>query len=261
LEAIAVELGLVTYNWGKDWDLPTLLKNCEKAGYKGVELRSTHKHGVEPALGKSQREEVAMRFADSPVELVGLGSACEYHSPDPAVLRKNIEETQAFIRLCHDIGGTGVKVRPNGLVDDVPKEKTLHQIGKALNEVAKFAADYGVEIRLEVHGRGTQELPNIKRIMDVARDPLVGVCWNCNAADLQGDGLAKNFDLVKDRLGRTVHIHDLTTDAYPWQEFFGLLKKARYEGWTLVEEGRVPDDIVAAMIACRKRWEELTRST
>ena len=108
-----MQLGLVTYNWGKDWDLPTLIKMCEQTGFRGVELRSTHKHGVEPALGSAERADVAKRFGDSMVELVGLGSACEYHSPDPAVVKKNIEETKAFINLCHDCGGTGVKVRPN----------------------------------------------------------------------------------------------------------------------------------------------------
>src|SRR5215212_773440 len=110
-----MQLGLVTYMWGAEWDLPTLIKNCEETGFRGVELRSGHKHGVEPTLNEAQRKEVAKRFADSKVELLGLGSACEYHSPDADVLKKNIEQTKDFIRLCHDLGGTGVKVRPNGL--------------------------------------------------------------------------------------------------------------------------------------------------
>lgn len=59
-------------------------------------------------------------------------------------------------------------VRPNALSPDVPVEKTLEQIGRALNEVARHAADHGVQIRLEVHGAGTKELPNIRTIMDVA---------------------------------------------------------------------------------------------
>ena len=42
-----LSLGLVTYLWGKDWDLPTLLTNCQKAEILGVELRTTHAHGVE----------------------------------------------------------------------------------------------------------------------------------------------------------------------------------------------------------------------
>src|SRR5688572_13266656 len=124
-EICAMQLGLVTYMWGAEWDVPTLIKNCTESGFGGVELRSGHKHGVEPTLSESQRDEIAKRFADSAVKLVGLGSACEYHSPDPEVLKKNIELTKEFVRLCHDVGGTGVKVRPNGLPPEVPVEKTI----------------------------------------------------------------------------------------------------------------------------------------
>ena len=125
-----LRLGLVTYNWGKEWDLPTLIHNCEATGFGGIELRSTHKHGVEITLNAKERREVRDRFADSPVKLVGLGSACEYHSADQTVVARNIEETKAFVKLCHDVGGKGVKVRPNGLPKGVPVRKTLEQIGR-----------------------------------------------------------------------------------------------------------------------------------
>ena len=42
-----MKFGLVTYQWGKDWDLPTLITNCERTGYHGIELRTQHAHGVE----------------------------------------------------------------------------------------------------------------------------------------------------------------------------------------------------------------------
>ena len=67
--AKGMRFGLVTYLWGKDMDLPTLLDVCEKSGVLGVELRTQHAHGVEPELSKLQRAEVRKRFADSPVEL------------------------------------------------------------------------------------------------------------------------------------------------------------------------------------------------
>lgn len=254
-----MHLGLVTYNWGKEWDLDTLLVNCVASGFSGVELRSTHAHRVEIGLNAAERSEVAARFVDSGIWCVGLGSACEYHSPDPAVLRKNIDETKEFIELCHDIGGSGVKVRPNGLPKGVPLDKTIAQIGRALNEVASHGMGFGVEIRVEVHGKDTNEWPTFKHIMDAADHPGVVVCWNCNRQDLEGKGLAHNFDLVKNRIG-TVHIHDLRkTDAYPWTELFSLLKKSRFEGWTLLEEGKVPDDILAAMRENRILWEALTQ--
>lgn len=254
--ASGMQLGLVTYNWGKAWDIETIIANCSTTGFGGVELRSTHKHGVEITLNKQQRREVRARFADSDVEIVGLGSACEYHAADPAVVKKNIEETKAFVQLCHDIGGTGVKVRPNGFPKDVPQEKTLEQIGRSLNEVAEYGARYGVQIRLEVHGRGTSELPHIRSILDVADHRNTVVCWNCNPTDMNGEGLEHNFKLVADRVG-TVHIHDLRNDAYPWKRLFGLLKAAKFTGWTLLEDGKVPDDIVGAMRENRKVWEGL----
>lgn len=256
--AAKMHLGLVTYNWGKSWSLAEVIKNCAATGFAGVELRSTHAHKVEINLIAAERERVKQQFADSPVSLVGLGSACEYHSADPAEVKRNIEETKAFIKLCHDCGGEGVKVRPNGLPKGVPVEKTLQQIGESLNTVGRFAEDHGVELRLEVHGRGTSSVPYIKRIMDVADNKAVKVCWNCNKSDMDGEGLAANFALVQNRLG-TIHIHDLRNNAYPWKELFALLHEANFNGWTLLEDGPIPKDIPAAMRENTKLWKQLAQ--
>ena len=134
------KLGLVTYNLAKDWDIPTLIKNCVQTGLEAVELRTTHTHGVEPSLSRQQRLEVKQRFADTGVQLLSLGSTCEYHSPDAGVVKKNIEETKRFIELAHDIGALGVKVRPNGIPREVPEEKTLEQIGKSLQACGQKAS-------------------------------------------------------------------------------------------------------------------------
>lgn len=258
-KATRLRLGLVTYNWGKTWDLDTIIRNCSDTGFQGVELRSTHRHEVEISLNKQQRAEVRSRFEDSPVELMGLGSACEYHAVDSAELKKNIEETRQFLQLSHDVGSTGVKVRPNGLPKDRSREETIEQIGKSLNEVGRMAADLNQQIRVEVHGSGTRELPVMKAIMDVADHPSVGVCWNCNNSDMNGQGFQHNFQLVSDRLA-TVHIHDLRGDQYPWKDLFDLLKKidaASFTGWTLLEDGKVPDDIVQSMHENTRLWQKL----
>src|SRR5436190_13096079 len=173
-----MKLGIVTYNIAKDWDVPTIIKNCSEARFQGVELRTSHAHGVEVSLNKEQRGEVKKRFKDSPVELMGLGSAFDFHTPDQAKLRADIDATKEYIVLAQDVGATGVKVRPNGLPANVPKEKTLEQIGKSLRELGEFGASHGQQIRLEVHGKDTQFPPNIKTILDTADHKNVGACWN-----------------------------------------------------------------------------------
>jgi len=156
-----MHIGLVTYNLAADWDIPTIIKNCEAAKFEGVELRTTHAHKVEVNLSKEERKDVRKRFADSKVQLMGLGSIFDYHTPDQAKLRKDIEATKEYIILAQDVGATGVKVRPNGFPKEVPQEKTLEQIGHALHEVGDFARDHGLVIRLEVHGTGTSFPPNV----------------------------------------------------------------------------------------------------
>jgi sugar phosphate isomerase/epimerase len=229
-----LRLGTVTYNLAKDWDIATIIKNCTEAKFEGVELRTTHAHGVEVTLSKAQREEVKKRFQDSKIELMGLGSAFDYHTPDQPKLRKDIEATKEYVVLAHDVGASGVKVRPNGLPKEVPTDKTLEQIGRSLRELGEFADGYGQQIRLEVHGTGTSLLPNIKKIIDFAGHKNVGVCWNSNQTDLEGEGFDHNFNLVKDKIF-SVHMRDLFLEEYPFRKLLTRLNETGFTGFCLAE--------------------------
>lgn len=253
----AFKLGLVTYNLARDWDIPTLIKNCQQTGFEAVELRTTHKHGVEPSLGKQQRNEVKQRFVDSGVRLLSLGSTCEYHSPDPMVVRKNIEETKRFLELAHDMGALGVKVRPNGIPREVPEQKTLEQIGKSLQECGTTGANNGVEVWLEVHGKDSCLPSRIRRMMENTNQPQVGVCWNSNPEDVENGSVQKSFEMLKPWL-RNAHINELWVKEYPWRELFGLMKSVGYSRYCLAEIAETSDPI-RLMHYYRALWLELCR--
>lgn len=253
------KLGTVTYNVPKDWDLKTLLTLLPKAGVSAVEFRTTHAHGVERSLSPSQRAEVKARGADAGLVLWGLGTTCEFHSPDPAVVRKNVEECAEWAKLARDIGAKGVKVRPNGLPKEVPVEKTLAQIGKALQECGKAAADQGVEIWVEVHGGGTQEPANMRKIMDHCGHKSVGVCWNSNGADVKNGSVKDSFELLRPFL-MSCHINTLW-GPYPYRELFSLLRQSGYDRYTLCEVGAPvkPEDGVVFFQCYKGLWRELSR--
>jgi sugar phosphate isomerase/epimerase len=251
-------LGAVTYNVLKDWDLETLIKQLEAARFEAVELRTSHKHGVEPTLGQADRERVKARFQNSRVRLLSYGSTCEFHSPDAAVRKQNVEEAKRFIDLAHDTGAWGVKVRPNGLPKEVPKDTTIGRIGDCLKELGDYGGGRGVEIWMEVHGALTQDPPVSAAIMKAARHDSVGVCWNSNPTDLVNGSVKPSFDLLRPWI-KNVHINELANDKYPWRELFTLLRRSRYERYCLCEaaESKEPERFLRWY---RALWLELSRA-
>ena len=181
------KLGLVTYNVAANWDLPTILKICKEAGIAAVECRTTHKHGVEPSLNADQRQEVKKRFADSGVRLLGLRQRfANFIRPIRPSSRKNIEECKRFVDLVKDLGGKGVKVRPNDLPASIPVEKTLEQIGKSLVPCGAAAGRRGHRHL----GRGSRPRarrfrPTSSRSWIIAATRASGLTWNSNAADVE----------------------------------------------------------------------------
>lgn len=257
-----MRFGLTTYQWAKEWDIEALLDYCEKARVYGVELRTSlsYAHGVELSLGAEQRRETKKRFDDSPVTLVGLATSERFDSPDPDTLKAAIENTKAYIKLSRDVGGSGVRVFPNSFHKDVDRRKTIEQIARSLNVVGAFAADYGQQVRLEAHG-SAGELPTIKAIMDLVIQPGVRVKLNSDRRDVQGQGLQHNFNLVKDRLGSTVHVHDFSDPGFPYQELVDLLLEAGWSGWALLERSGTVQNPVEALTQQRQIWHRMVQNS
>ena len=253
-----LRFGFTTYQWGADWDIPTLIANCTKAKAFGVELRTTakYKHGVEIDIGDARRREVKKIFADSPIKLVGIASSERFDSPDAAKLAAAIEGAKAHVKLSHDVGATGVRVFPNDFHKDVPEEQTIAQIAKALNAVGKFAADYGQMVRLENHGSAGR-LTTVRKILDRVEQKNVGVKLNSDAKDAVGNTFAQNFALVKDRLGDTLHMHELKDSEFPYELQWSLLIAQGWDGWCFVENSAKVPDRPQALIEQRGIWDEM----
>src|SRR5688572_1960473 len=254
----ALRIGLVTYNLAKDWSIETIIQNCREAGFEGVELRTTHAHGVEVNLDAARRAEVKKRFQDSGVELASLGSAFEFQSTDPAEVRRNIEGAREYARLAADVGAKGMKVRPNGIPGGASEDAVVRQIGQSLAEVGEAAGSAGVEVRVEVHGNGTSRLPVMKKILDIASHPNVFVCWNSNPTDLEDGGFEAGFDLVKNRI-RFVHMRDLYLEDYPFRKLLASLRRSGYAGYCCAEipESKDPVRVMRYYRALFRAYQDL----
>jgi len=233
-----LKIGMHSWLIASEWDLDTVIKNCTEAKYLHAELRTTHKHGIEATLTKAQRADVKKKIADSALEGISLAHEYKYHFPDQKILRENIEGTKEWLQLAADVGAFSIRVFPNDLPDDVPEEKTMEQIGKSLAEVGKVGHNLGVDVRVCVHGRKTNQVHVIKKIIDYSQSPYVYVNWNCDSNDLLGAGFHANYNMLKDRI-KGLHIHDLYNENYPYRELFRLLKADGYTGYCNCEVGRI----------------------
>ena len=252
-----MKLGLVTYLLAHKWDVGTIIKNCAETKFEGVELRTTHAHGVEVDLTDGQRAEVRKRFADCPVDLYGLGSAFEFHSPEAHVVRKNVEGTKKFLDLAKDVGAEGVKVRPNGFAtkQGVKPEDTIKQIGAAYRECAEYGQSIGAKLWMEVHGRETSNPKVMRAIIDAADHPNAKICWNSNDSDKDASGsIVPALKLLGPDIV-SVHMRDLWID-YPFVDLFAYLQKHNYQGFTSAE---IPEssDPIRLMRFYRALWERL----
>jgi sugar phosphate isomerase/epimerase len=251
-------LGCITYNTLKDYDVETIIRVLEGGGFEGVELRTGHKHGVEPSLNQEERLRVRRRFEQSKIRLVSYGTTCRFQSPDAVERKQQLDIAKQFVGLAHDTGALGIKIQPLGFPQGVSKETTIQNFGASLHELGDYGASHGVEIWMEVHGRGTSDPPVAAAIVRAAAHKNVGVCWNSNDTDVINGSVKESFELLKPWI-KSVHINELWNDGYPWRELFMLLKEAKFDRYTFCEvaESREPERFLGWYHAL---WVELNRS-
>jgi sugar phosphate isomerase/epimerase len=250
-------LGAVTYNTLKEFDVDTIIRVLQEVGFEAVELRTGHKHGVEPSIGADERQSVRKRFEQSKIRLVSYGTTCRFQSPDPAERNRQLGIAKQFVDLASDTGAMGIKIQPMGFPDGVPIPTTIQNFGASLHELGDYGSSKGVEIWVEVHGRGTSDPPNAAAIIEAAGHKNVGVCWNSNDTDVVNGSVKESFQLLKPWI-RSVHINELANEKYPWRELFTLLREAGYDRYTFAEvaESKEPERFLRWYKAL---WKEMNR--
>jgi len=253
-----MKFGFTTYLWGRSWNIPTLIANCTELKAYAVEMRVEMQsaHGVELEIDSSKRREVKQRFADSPVKVLGLATGERFDHIEPDKLKAAIAKATRYAELSHDIGGHGIRVFPNDFHPGVPQEKTIEQIARSLNELAKAAAGYGQLIRLENHGSAGR-LKTLKLIMDQVDQKNVGIKLNSDPKDAVDGAFESNFTPVKNRLEDSLHAHDLKATDFPYQLQCNLLMDSGWAGWWLPEMNGEPKDAMAGLKEQRLLWERL----
>ena len=196
-EPIAMQLGLVTYQWGADWDLPTLdqelarrpafaASSCAPRTSTASSPRSTNR----PAQGRRQAVRRQPGRAGRPghdlrVSLARRGRA-------EARTSKRPRPSSSSATTC---GGSGVKVRPNGLPAGVPdRPRRSSRSAARSTRWPRSAKATASRSAWRSTAAARPRFPTSARSWTSRKHPGSKLCWNCNTEDLAGAGLAANFD-------------------------------------------------------------------
>lgn len=226
------------------WDLDTILKTTVSSGYQGVEFRGLLGELDLPKRPEfsTQLAETRSRFASEGVRICNLGSSTQLHHADPAKRTQQLDHARRFIDLAQQLGCPFVRVFPDQLPPDQPRDQTLRLISDGLLELGTYAKTASVTVLLESHGELTHT-DLLVPIMQAAKHPNVGLIWDIfNMWVDAHESPTAAYQALKPYI-RHVHVKDarVTGDKHdyvllgqgqaPLQEAIGALIKGGYQGY------------------------------
>ncbi|MBO0935533.1 sugar phosphate isomerase/epimerase [Fibrella sp. HMF5335] len=163
------------------WPMTTILNTAAKNGYQGVEFRGLLGELDLPKCPEfstaARANETRRQFAAQGVRIINLGSSAQLHHADRAKRSQNLDDARRFIDLAQQLDCPFVRVFPDQLPPDQPRDLTLRLIGDGLLELGEYAKSRSVTVLLESHGELTRSdllLP----LMTAAEHPNVGLIWD-----------------------------------------------------------------------------------
>jgi len=232
-----MKLSIDTYVICGDMELGKLIEVAKSNGYVGIEFRaeSEQKHGVEPEISRTQRQEIKQKMADAGMAISCISTSVRYESPDRVERQKNIERAKQFVELAADIDCGRIRTFGNNFPRGMEKQEVIKYVGESLREVGEFAVDHNVDVLLEMHG-DFYYWEYCLNAIKAADHTNVWINYNSDKRDLVDGSVKETYGHVAKYL-RHVHMHNLEDLSFPYKELFQLLKDDGYDKYMSLELG------------------------
>lgn len=255
---------LNTYQTCQDWDVPRIIEVCLATGHEGIEFLMDFKqtHGIEADATPAHVEAVARQVRDAGLLIASVTSCVNFHSPAKDELQAALDQGRRVIDHAQRMGCDHVRV----LGDRVPKgteerQRTVDQIGDAVGELARYAAEADITVSLEVHGHFTDPTLALQ-VVERAGQPNAGLVFNSQwrVGAEEGWSLPEGAPSIRpiyDLIGRyftSVHTHKMENpvESRYYLELFKLLKRDGFTGFISNEcayKGPDPEKVLSLYTA------------
>ncbi len=226
--------------WSGDWSAEGARKaisGAAKAGYDYIEIALLDPWRVDVALTRDLLQEYQLRAHAS----LGLSAVSDVSSRDATTIANGDALLRKATDVLHAIGGTelcGVLYSSLAKYPGPASPENRRNSVKAMQRLADYAADKGININLEVVNRYETNIINTGleglAFLDEVDRPNAFLHLDTYHMNIEEDGMEKSVLAAQDRLGY-VHIGEshrgyLGTGNVDFETFFAALKKIDFRG-------------------------------
>jgi D-psicose/D-tagatose/L-ribulose 3-epimerase len=235
-----IEFGGHALVWVGDWSPSSAraaISSAARNGYDYIELAIFDPWNFDTKLTKDLLQEFGLRAHAS----LGLSAKTDVTSTDPSIVAKGDELLRKVTDVLHEIGGTelcGVIFSALAKYPTPATKENRNNSIKAMQRLADYAADKGINIDLEVVNRYETNIINTGieglAFLDEVNRPNAFLHLDTYHMNIEEDGMQKSVLAAGDRLGY-VHIGEshrgyLGTGNVDFDSFFKALKQINYKG-------------------------------
>ena len=236
--------------WLPAYTLEETIKRVAKAGYDAIEIGLASPHVFPQTLSAQRRKDLGQMLKDYGLTLAatlpahGGGPGNNVASPIPDERRWAIDNYKDTIRLTADWGGNRVICLPGWYIFGTTYRQAWDWARDAINEIARFAKDFGIEIVIEP----TPEDSNIVNTCDNTIDMMKDVGEANVKLMFDAHHVITMKEVMSDyayAMGRDlVHIHASDNDRLPpgmgrgdWPALIDALHETGFDGYLSMECG------------------------
>ena len=264
------KVGMYYTFWSNEWlvDYPAVAKRIAGLGFDLMEINLAEFNKL-PESKKKEFKAVADGVGVTVATCIGLSPAHDFASPERSVRQNGVEYVKRLLDDCRLLRApvfAGLNFcawpssPPPGMKD---KRPYVERSVECVKEVAKVAEGYGVIYALEVVNRFEQWLVNdaaeALAFCDAVGNPNCKIDLDTFHMNIEEDSFRDAILRCKGRMGH-FHLGEANRrppgqGRLPWDEIFGALKEARYDGTIVMEPFLKPGGPVSRDVAL---WRDLS---
>lgn len=184
--------------------VPKFIELMHELGAEGVDLGYYWKSEEEKMEAKRKLEELGLEL---PIYI----TATDFSKPSEEERRLEVEKAKRAIEEAKEFGASKLRVHPGYLMPGMDPCEAEKWVAESLAEVVDCAADEGIVIAMENHGRHFAKIDVVERLLKAVNSPYLRLTFDTGNFVREGDNPLE----AASRLGAWVaHVHAKDIDAW-----------------------------------------------